>query len=108
VTGLGGCDAGVCTLRPCTDGCSRCTENATPCHTPTTKHLDLFGPEEIAVLKAELEQVVGEMSTYEERVAEQLQPQSVEEAGQLEESLTAALEEVRARRAELEQRNGPR
>jgi len=47
------------------------------------------------------------LSEHEQRVADELRPQTVEQAADLEESLTAALEDVRTRKAELEQRADP-
>jgi hypothetical protein len=101
ITVIGGCDAGVCTLTPCTDTCTRCTEHATKCHTPTTARLDLFSPGDLAMLKAELVSIVEAMDEHERREAERGQPQTADEAAELEAVLSAALADVRARKEEL-------
>jgi hypothetical protein len=59
------------------------------------------GPEELAALKQELRRALGRVEAHERVLDEALQPQTEEDAALLEEKLTAALEDVRARRATL-------
>ena len=102
ISQLGGCDLSPCSLTPCTDGCSRCTDNATPCHTPTTKAVGFVSDGELALLKADLQGALAQIEAEEVGRAERDKPQSIEEIDRLEAEINAALDELRARRDELE------
>ena len=103
VTLIGGCDAGPCSLVPCTDGCSRCTVNATPCHTPTVGLIGVEQPGDLVALKAQLRQALAQVEAQEQALEESMRPQTLEEATALEEKLEEALEEVRERKEELQE-----
>jgi hypothetical protein len=62
-------------------------------------------PEHLGQLKEELRAALERVEAEEQRVAEQMKPQSLEEVQQLEEKLTEALAELKKRRKELEKRS---
>ena len=61
-------------------------------------------PEHLAELKAQLRKAMAEVEAGEQRLVDRLQPQTLDEVGQLEEKLNDALAELARRRAELEGR----
>jgi hypothetical protein len=83
-------------LLPYTGGPPPCQPGITDWH-----RLVNAGPEELAALKQELRRALGRVEAHERVLDEVLQPQTEEDAALLEEKLTAALEDVRARRATL-------
>lgn len=58
--------------------------------------------EDLTLLKQQLKQSLSQVEAQERAVAESLRPQTLDEVQQLEEKLTGALEELGARRAEIE------
>ncbi len=100
-----------CTFRSC--GCTNrsiCTA-ASACGfsircTPT--FVEGFGaglqPEHLAQLKEELRSTLEQVEAEEQRLKEQMQPQTLDEVTQLEQKMTDALDELRQRREELEKR----
>lgn len=68
----------------------------------TGRHL-----QELGILKEQLKQSLVQVEAQERAFAESLQPQTLDELQQLEDKLTGALEELRARRGEIE-RNTPK
>jgi len=104
VTLLGACDA---------DGGASCDA----CYTKSTVTTGTCKPgtggkvgpdaqqylEDLAILKAELQATLSRVEERERVVEESLRPQSLDEVQQLEERLTGALEDLRARRTEIEQ-----
>jgi hypothetical protein len=101
LTGLGGCGS-ACSLTPCTDGCSRCTDNATPCHTPTTGLVGFVNDDELRLLKTDLQGALAQVEAEESGRRERGQPQTVEEIDRLEAEISGALEELKRRREELQ------
>jgi hypothetical protein len=94
----GGCLHTFCTARSACGASLQCT--------PT--FAGAFGarlrPEHLAQLKEELRATLERVEAEEQRLAERMQPQTVDEVNQLEQKLTEALEELRRRREELERR----
>jgi hypothetical protein len=84
--------------------CGPCTEGYTACH-PAVSDLGrralVAGPEELRILREDLERALADVSREAERSEERTRPRSVEEITQLEERLTAALDELGQRRTEL-------
>ena len=103
VTILGACDAdGGSSCDACatkgtvtTGGCKPGTGGKI--FADTGQYLD-----ELAVLKAHLEATLSRVEARERLVEESLRPQNLDEVQQLEERLTGALEDLRARRTEIE------
>jgi hypothetical protein len=58
--------------------------------------------QDLAILKAELKATLSQVEVQERAFGESLRPQTLDEVQQLEEKLTGALEELRARRTEIE------
>jgi hypothetical protein len=61
-------------------------------------------PEHLSQLKEELRAALEQVEAQEQRLKEQMQPQTVDEVNRLEKKLTEALDELRRRREELETR----
>jgi hypothetical protein len=101
----GACSAASCTVRsvgctPRTFGCGaslRCT--------PTFDPARPLGPDALAVLKNELRAALARVEAEEVRLAEQMQPQTLDDVARLESKLSEALEDLQRRREELERRH---
>ena len=104
----GGCDAGACTLVPTDCGCTHnycsvtgsCPKSLEWVPTPEA-HL-----RELAQLKEQLSQQLADVEQREQALGEALQPTTLEEVKVLEAKLQAALEELRARKADLDPGGG--
>jgi hypothetical protein len=103
VAGAGSCDAGACSLVPCTGDC---THNYCSVTGSCEKSLQQLTPEmhleELAQLKEQLNQQLGAVEAQERAVGEALEPTTLEEVTALEAKLEDALKDVRARKAKLE------
>lgn len=120
------CTERTCGCTPCTGGCTctQCTQTCgpvSPCtfRTVCTVH-SLCGqsfnctptfiegvgrglqPEHLSQLKEELRATLEQVEAEEERLKEQMQPQTLDEVTELEQKLSEALEELQKRRKELE------
>ena len=81
-----------------------CSDYTGACHPGTgalVDHTD-FQLENLAILKRQLKLSLTQVEAQERALEEGLQPQTLDEIRQLEEKLTAGLEELRGRKAELE------
>ena len=87
----------VCTFASACGVSIRCTP------TFTTGGLGLQ-PEHLSQLKEELRATLEQVEAHEQRLKEQMQPQTLDEVAQLEQKMTEALDELRQRREELERR----
>jgi hypothetical protein len=102
--GAGNCDAGVCTMVPCSGDCTHnycsvtgsCPNSVKQVLTPEA-HL-----QELAQLKDQLSRALADVEQRERALGEALQPTTLEEVNALEAKLEAALEELRARKADLD------
>jgi hypothetical protein len=96
----GPCSAG-CTCScscSCTGGCSGATIGLTlACGLEDPRRLD-----ELSVLKEQLRRAMAQVEEQERVLEERMRPQTLEEVNRLEQEMSAALEELRIRRAELE------
>src|SRR5205807_10658985 len=102
----------------CSNGCTVCSNDCTICSGcthPTCNHptcgLTLqtpqsaaSTPETLAALKAQLQQAIADIEQQEQSMAESMQPQTIAEVNDLEAKLQGSLEELKKRRAELEQK----
>jgi hypothetical protein len=61
-------------------------------------------PADLAVLIADLKQQLAELESQQQALEDSFQPQSVEEVDMLEKKLTAALEDLKARKSELQKK----
>jgi hypothetical protein len=75
----------------------------TRCHPAVTRFGGFGQPEDLAVLKAQLRQALAQVEAQERVQSEMMRPQTLDEASALEEKLEAALEEVQARKEELQE-----
>jgi hypothetical protein len=90
--------------------CGGCTLNVTCGGGPSL----LFGeggagdvdPHALATLKAQLQQALRQVESAEQRLADQMSPQSIEEVEALEQKLQGALDELKARKEQLRDREG--
>jgi len=107
------CNDACCTLVDCSTGCTpACTIECTnqqctgflSCHpaVTTTQRADLQ-LEELTILKQQLRQALRVIEMQKQVLTESLRPQTLEQVQEIEEKLSGALEEMRMRRAELEQ-----
>jgi predicted phage gp36 major capsid-like protein len=64
----------------------------------------MLQPEHLAQLKDELRATLEQVEAEEQRLTEQMQPQTLEDVDRIEEKLTSALDELRRRREELQSR----
>jgi hypothetical protein len=106
--GVGACDAGACSLVPCSGDCTHnycsvtgsCEKSLQRALTPEA-HL-----QELAQLKEQLSRQLADVEERERALGEALQPTTLDEVNVLEAKLEAALEEVRARKSELDPGGG--
>lgn len=98
-----------CSPRTCTVFSVGCTPRSVGCGvslkcTPTFDPTRPIGPDDLATLKGELRAALARVEAEEARLAEQMQPQTLDDVQRLESKLGEALEDLRRRRAELEGR----
>jgi hypothetical protein len=62
---------------------------------------------ELSVLKEQLKQQLADVEQQHSAAEESLRPQTIAQVDELQKKLEAALDELKARRTELEQRNPP-
>jgi len=70
--------------------------------TPVVGVLEAPRPEELTLLKAQLEQALANVEVHERVMQERLAPQTVEEVEALEQRMQAALEELQSHKARLQ------
>ena len=106
--GAANCDAGACSLVPCTGDCTHnycsvtgsCEKSLQRQLTPEA-HL-----QELAALKDQLQRALADVEEREQALGEALKPTTLEEVTALETKLEEALQELRARKSELEAGGG--
>jgi hypothetical protein len=111
---IGGCDpdvtgcVGECSIQPCSANmCTgHCSDGCSPVASLTVQGCVRFGAadqlEELALLKAQLTRTLQQIEAQHRTVQAQMEPQTLEEVETLETKLSEALDEVRARKAELQ------
>jgi hypothetical protein len=106
VTVLEACpaDGGVSDCNVCVTKGGAKTEYVCPGGANTGSKLIGAQLEDLAILKEQLKRSLANVEAQELALAERLRPQTLEEVQQLEVKLTAGLEELRMRKAELEPR----
>jgi hypothetical protein len=101
----------------CSNGCTVCSNDCTACSGcshPTCQHptcgQTIFlphgggDPQTLAALKAQLQQALSEVERQEKDAQERMRPQTVAEVDELQKKLQSGLDELKKRRAELEQK----
>jgi hypothetical protein len=95
VTLLAGCDAGACSLKPCSDGgCSfKCSEGCTAVASLKREAIDELS--DLAILRDQLTRALRQIDVDEARLRDDLRPRTAVEARELADKLSAAAEELR-------------
>ncbi|HEY1369499.1 MAG TPA: hypothetical protein VGF23_20410 [Gaiellaceae bacterium] len=83
--------------------CGGCTLNVT-CPGSVVFEQGAVDPQALATLKSQLREALRAVETAEQVMAERMSPQSVEEVEALEEKLQGALDELKARKKQLRER----
>jgi hypothetical protein len=100
-------DSGICpnASQICPGGSIVCQTGSDPCGGSILDPGDILtNPAALSALKEQLRQTLARVEAQEQAAAEGLQPQTIEQVDQLTQQLTEGLEELKARRQELEKR----
>lgn len=104
-----GCSSPTCGCSGCSGGCT-CSHSCGPqSHLPLARVAQ--APEDrlagLSALKEQLKQQLAEVEQQHSAAEEGLRPQTIAQVDELQKKLESALEELKARRTELEQRKPP-
>ncbi|HET9235259.1 MAG TPA: hypothetical protein VFP10_14080 [Candidatus Eisenbacteria bacterium] len=106
------CHYGGITINPCHGGitpigCAHFISDPCGFHSPVIRDPgQLIQPPDFARLKEQLQTALKQVEAQEKVAAEGMRPQTLEQVNELEQKLTKALEELRARKTELQSQQG--